>query len=606
MARTSLFSLLIIAASSSVFAEETTEDRSFKARIDGSSQNYVLVLPEAFDRTQWVSILVALHGHGSDRWQFVNHPRDECRAVRDAAAEHGMLLVSPDYRAKTSWMGPHAEADVVQIIQSLRTEFLIDRIIVSGGSMGGTGALTFAALHPRLVDGVVAMNGTADLVSYDRFQDAIAASFGGSKTDAVDEYRRRSAVFFPDRFKMPIAATTGGQDTIVPPDSTLKLLNTVKRSNPHVLSVHRPQGGHATNYVDARQALDFVIRHTSESLPARVPAYRSHSTLLTVMTADGESKELKTQDDWQVRRRHIISGMEQVMGRLPRWKQPPASVETVDETREDGVVRRRIRFRSDEDAVPAWLLIPAGLPDNSSKMPAVLCLHQTTRSGKDEPVGLTGPSNMHYALELARRGYVTLSPDYPSLGEYTWRLQDNAEYVSGTMKAIRDNMRAVDVLQSLEIVDAERIGVIGHSLGGHNAMFTAAFDERLKVIVSSCGFSRFGRDDVPSWTGPRYMPRIATVFENDADLLPFDFPEIIASFAPRPFLASAAVHDRDFNVDGVRESIVAARPVYELLNRSDALQAIYPDSPHDFPPESREQAYRFLDRTLKVGRQSIE
>ena len=229
----------------------------------------------------------------------------------------------------------------------------------------------------------------------------------------------------------------------------------------------------------------------------------------------------------------------------------------------------------------------------------MLCLHQTVRSGKDEPVGLAGSPNMHYALELTRRGYVTLSPDYPSLGEHKWDFKAHPEYVSATMKAIHDNRRAVDLLQSLPDVDPQRIGVIGHSLGGHSAMFTAAFEPRLKVIVSSCGFSSFHRDDVPSWTGPRYMPRIASEFGNDADRLPFDFSDIIASFAPRPFLACAALHDRDFDVIGVRESIATARPIYKLFERSDSLQAVYPDSPHDFPPAARQQAYEFLDSHLK-------
>jgi hypothetical protein len=96
------------------------------------------------------------------------------------------------------------------------------------------------------------------------------------------------------------------------------------------------------------------------------------------------------------------------------------------------------------------------------------------------------------------------------------------------------------------------------------------------------------------------MPRSASVFENSADRLPFDFPEIIAAFAPRPFMACAAIHDRDFDVTGVRESIAAARPIYELFEHAGHLQAVYPDTPHDFPADAREQAYQFIDRFLKA------
>ena len=77
-------------------------------------------------------------------------------------------------------------------------------------------------------------------------------------------------------------------------------------------------------------------------------------------------------------------------------------------------------------------------------------------------------------------------------------------------------------------------------------------EPRIKAIVSSCGFCTFQKDDVPSWTGPVYMPRIASLFANDADQVPFDFSEIVATFAPRPFFASAAQRDSDFDVSGVK------------------------------------------------------
>ncbi|MCA9028175.1 MAG: alpha/beta fold hydrolase [Planctomycetaceae bacterium] len=246
-----------------VLAEEPKEPRiedvTFVASCDGTEQKYVLLYPPGFDSTRSCSLLIALHGHGSDRWQFIQQPRDECRAVREVAAAHGLLLVSPDYRASTSWMGPKAESDLLQIIRSLKERLSIDRVILCGGSMGGTGALTFTALHPDLIDGVVSLNGTANLVEYEGFSDAIAESFGGTRSDIPNEYRKRSAEFFPEKFQVPIACTTGGQDTIVPPDSVLRLLKEITRHNPHVLNLHRPEGGHSTNDVDTQAALEFVI-----------------------------------------------------------------------------------------------------------------------------------------------------------------------------------------------------------------------------------------------------------------------------------------------------------------------------------------------------------
>ncbi|WP_145199174.1 alpha/beta fold hydrolase [Thalassoglobus polymorphus] len=241
----------------------STVDETFVADHDGTKQKYVVMTPPEMIEGKPVSVLIVLHGHGSDRWQFVKQSRGECRAARDAALEHRMLLVSPDYRARTSWMGPAAEADLVQIIQTLKQKYNVQRIILSGGSMGGTGALTFSARHPEMIDGVVSLNGTANLVEYERFQDAIAASFGGTRELVPDEYRKRSAEFYPTKFTMPLAATTGGKDEVVPAASVLRLVDQIQKHNSNVLSIHRKEGGHSTTYADSKQAFEFVIQATN-------------------------------------------------------------------------------------------------------------------------------------------------------------------------------------------------------------------------------------------------------------------------------------------------------------------------------------------------------
>ena len=171
-----------------------------------------------------------------------------------------MILVSPDYRAKTSWMGPKAEADVVQIIDELKARYRIGKAIICGGSMGGSSALTFAAIHPERVDGVASMNGTANHLEYERFQDAIAESFGGTKAQIPREYKKRSAEYWPERLTMPVGVTVGGKDDIVPPASVMRLAGVLKKLQPNVLLIVRPSGGHSTNYADGKEIIEFVIR----------------------------------------------------------------------------------------------------------------------------------------------------------------------------------------------------------------------------------------------------------------------------------------------------------------------------------------------------------
>lgn len=236
------------------------QDIAFTAAIDGTEQRYVELLPPVFVAGTRHDAVIALHGHGSDRWQFIRDRRDECRGVRDVATRHGLILVSPDYRATTSWMGPKAEADVVQIIADLRRRHAVGRVYVAGGSMGGTSAVIFAALHPDLVAGVCSINGTANMVEYDRFRDAITASYGGTKAEIPREYEKRSPELWPDRLTMPVAFTTGGKDHIVPPGSAQRLTRLLERAGRRVLLIHRETGGHSSTYDDTVAALEFMLR----------------------------------------------------------------------------------------------------------------------------------------------------------------------------------------------------------------------------------------------------------------------------------------------------------------------------------------------------------
>ena len=334
--------------------------------------------------------------------------------------------------------------------------------------------------------------------------------------------------------------------------------------------------------------------------PEPPPAgYPDPADLLHHRDPQGRRHPVRNPEDWQVRRRHVVANLQRVMGPFPGpLRRVPLDVKTVEETRVGNLVRRKITYRSDpDDRVPAYVFVPAEKP--TKRLPAVLCLHQTTAVGKDEVAGVRGNPEMKYALDLAERGYVVIAPDYPSLGEHRFDFGAKPAYASGSMKAVWDNVRALDVLESLPEVDARRIGVIGHSLGGHNGLFTAVFDPRFRVIVSSCGFTTFRKDDVPSWNGPRYMPRIRTHFADDARKVPFDFHEVVAALAPRPFLACAAEGDNDFDVAGVREVMRAARTVYDLHGAGQHLDAHYPPGGHGFPPGARRRAYEFLDRYLR-------
>src|SRR6185295_13495449 len=187
------------------------------------------------------------------------------------------------------------------------------------------------------------------------------------------------------------------------------------------------------------------------------PFYPDKTRLLFVLDAEGKEQAITAAADWPRRRAHILANLQRVMGPMPGDdRKVPADLQVYDETKLQKYVRKTVSFASEAgDRVPAFLLIPHEL---KGRVPAMLCLHQTTSIGKMEPAGM-GLKNLAYAAELAERGLVTLAPDYPNFGDYKIDVYAKG-YVSATMKGIWNHRRAVDVLQSLPEVDPERIGVI--------------------------------------------------------------------------------------------------------------------------------------------------
>ena len=349
--------------------------------------------------------------------------------------------------------------------------------------------------------------------------------------------------------------------------------------------------------------------HVEDTQSLAEPVASDHAPLLVTLRMVEPNKEsqrdlsqISNLQDWSDYRAKVITNMQAIMGDFPKGKDRiPPKMRIIEEQDRETYIQRLITYQSEHgNEVPAYLLIPRLVVEGTEKAHAVLCLHPTdNRHGHKVVVGLGGKPNRQYAQELAERGYVTLAPAYPLLANYQPDLA-KLGYVSGTMKAIWDNLRAVDLLESLAFVNRDGVGVIGHSLGGHNAVFTAVFDQRIKVVVSSCGLDKFTdyKDgDIRGWTSDRYMPRLLQ-FSHSLQVVPFDFHELVAALAPRRCLIVAPLHDSNFQWQSVDRIASAAWPIYELHDQRSNLRVEHPECGHDFPEEMRLLAYEFIDASF--------
>ncbi len=408
------------------------------------------------------------------------------------------------------------------------------------------------------------------------------------------------------------------------------LLHVTGHDDPVLFRLRLPTDGDILDYVD-KQSCPFTGQGIAQDLrtsgivginrarrevlfarlefPAASPRL-DRENLLVYRSSQNQHLPVKTTDHWSHRRAEIVGGMRTIMGPLPGVEKQCALEMTVEEEVDcESYVRRLISYESEPGSrVPAYLCIPkAALRPGSQPAPAVLCLHGTDNVvGHGVVVGLGNRPNRQYASELAERGYVTLAPNYPLLAKYRPDLQALG-WESGTLKAVWDNKRGLDLLETLPFVRSKRFGAIGHSLGGHNAVYTSVFDDRIQVVVSSCGLDSFldymGGDDrrwLPNagWTQPLYMPRLAE-YRNRLQEIPFDFHELIGALAPRHVLIIAPVSDNNFRYASVDRIATAARHVYKLYDQPDRLRVMHPDCGHDFPIEMREAAYQLFDENLR-------
>ena len=361
---------------------------------------------------------------------------------------------------------------------------------------------------------------------------------------------------------------------------------------------------------------------TRETRP-RVNGDQAGKAELIDLLASGNQK-ITTSQGWQRQREGIKKLLDVFLGDPPKTK-PALAAKVTEEISYDHHTVRKIVFQTEpNEFVPSYLLRPK---NSRGKTPVVICPHQTTQAGKKESAGLSGNPQLHTALHLVKRGFVTFTYDAicfgerhdASTGHYGDAIPFYRKHPQWSLlgKMVWDLSRAIDYLETLDFVDASRIGSVGHSHGGITTLFAMAFDERIRAGASNCGFDTF-RIDGNTWRwshATALLPRLGFYVSNqrinmdfyravpDSEVIqaPFDLHQLLSLIAPRPLFLSTSDEDFVFPNAGwsARRALARVSSVYELLGAQEHLSSYFFSGGHSFPGDASINAYAWLERWLK-------
>ncbi|MCC6231564.1 MAG: alpha/beta fold hydrolase, partial [Verrucomicrobiales bacterium] len=266
-----------------------------------------------------------------------------------------------------------------------------------------------------------------------------------------------------------------------------------------------------------------------------------------------------------------------------------------------GILWRRVRVpMASEVSGEGWLL----LPTQPGPKPGALVVYYEPETS----VGLNPKQTLRdYGLQLARRGFVTLSIGTPGgnawkpdLGGATCQPLSFHAYVAAN---------CWNAMAALPEVDPERIAVVGHSYGGKWALFAGALWDRFAAVAVSDPGVVFDetRPNVNYWE-PWYLgfdpavtrtPGLPTASNPRTGAyrrmreMGRDLTEIHALLAPRPFLVSGGAEDPPSRWIALNH-LRAVNAVLGFTNRV----ALTSRAGHDPTEHSNAQVYEFLETFL--------
>ncbi len=317
-------------------------------------------------------------------------------------------------------------------------------------------------------------------------------------------------------------------------------------------------------------------------------------------------------EEWPEIRNRILKRILDNFGTPPFEIKPVKNNFTELERYENhGLTHIKIKYEVwDELSKEAIIVLPENFDENKT-YPAVVTIHGTNGNvGKYGMLDVPDTTpNRAYAIELAKRGYVTISPDQFGFGTQMEDSQYKAyfdsfydRYPDWSYSGVRllCHMRCVDVLMQLNYIQKDSIGAMGNSLGGCAVMYLTAFDERISATVLSTGISPWVTNIYRSLNREKQLDPQHTDAMKVRGISPWELNEMLSLCAPRPIMCLEPFND-PYNPDIMPtfECVKRAWEVYNLLGVPEKATISVHGDGHDTVPEVRNMAYDWFDRFLK-------
>ena len=207
---------------------------------EDNTADWALAMPGR--RDVWI---VCLHGALSAGDQIFTR-----QDIRDLWLAHflqsGCGVLSPNLRGD-AWMCPEAASDLHALLHWARGRYGASRFIFVTGSMGGSGSLIYATLHPEDVAAVAALCAVTDIRAFHAeagfLRDGIEKAYRGTPETAPERYREHVVVEHAHRLRMPVFLCHGDADSMIPVRHS-RALYALLKDREDVEYVEIPGGGH--------------------------------------------------------------------------------------------------------------------------------------------------------------------------------------------------------------------------------------------------------------------------------------------------------------------------------------------------------------------------